>query len=42
MTAETLRALTDADLAKMADLVRDWQNKVQAEMTVRAMRKVKR
>jgi hypothetical protein len=39
MTAEALRDLSDEALAKMADLVRDWQNKVNAELLARASKR---
>lgn len=36
MTAEALSKLSDENLAKIADLVRQWSNLVQAELMVRA------
>lgn len=38
MTAEAVHALTDADLAKVAEMVREWSVRVQAEIVARKIK----
>lgn len=39
MTAEAVHALTDADLAKMGDLIKAWLRLIEAEKVARKMAK---